>query len=325
MSVDAEMHDRTFRYDVAISFLAQDEALAIGLADRLRERMSVFVYSERQKELAGKDGLEAFTRVFRSDSRVCVILYREGWGKTKWTRVEETAIKDRAFDEGWDFLLVVALSRDGAPKWLPATKIWLGFERFGSDGLAAVVDARVHECGGEPREESARARMERLARLDEAEADRELFLKSQRGVKAARSEAEALIRYVEEEVRALRSSERSTDLRFERPSQDLFCAVSAARASFSVVWQNPISNSLRDSYLLVREYAGRYSPTGWAGGPRMIEEAVFLFTRTLEGTFAWVPEDESSRFYSTAELGEFCLKRMIDRAFGREDVEVDET
>ena len=49
---------RPYKYDVAISFLAQDEPLAVQLADALRDRMTVFVYSEQQKELVGKDGLE---------------------------------------------------------------------------------------------------------------------------------------------------------------------------------------------------------------------------------------------------------------------------
>jgi hypothetical protein len=42
-----------YKYEVAFSFLAQDEALATGLNDLLQDRLATFLYSERQKEIAG--------------------------------------------------------------------------------------------------------------------------------------------------------------------------------------------------------------------------------------------------------------------------------
>ena len=86
-----------YKYDVAISFLQEDEPLAIEIADRLGGRVGVdvFVYSRRQNDLVGKDGLEAFSGVFGEQSRVVVVLHRGQWGQTPWTRVEETAIKNR--------------------------------------------------------------------------------------------------------------------------------------------------------------------------------------------------------------------------------------
>lgn len=55
------------RYDVAISFLAEDERVAMSLATALKKHWTVFIYTERQKELAGTDGVEAFSRVFKED------------------------------------------------------------------------------------------------------------------------------------------------------------------------------------------------------------------------------------------------------------------
>jgi hypothetical protein len=80
-------------FEVAFSFLQQDEQLAIDMSDRIRARVKVFIYSEQQKQLIANDGVDAFSQVFRTEARVVVVLYRENWGKTKWTRVEETAIK----------------------------------------------------------------------------------------------------------------------------------------------------------------------------------------------------------------------------------------
>ena len=106
--------NKGYKYDVAFSFLAQDEKIAQQVNDLIKGRLNTFVYSERQKELAGTDGERTFTKVFAEEARVVVILYREEWGKTKWTRIEETAIRNRAFDEGYDFTLFVPL--DSQPK-----------------------------------------------------------------------------------------------------------------------------------------------------------------------------------------------------------------
>jgi hypothetical protein len=93
------MSDDNKKFDVAISFLLKDEPLALQLHSRLSEIFDVFVYSKNQEELAGTDGLESFRQIFRHNSSLVVVLYRDEWGKTRWTRVEEAAIKDRAFNE----------------------------------------------------------------------------------------------------------------------------------------------------------------------------------------------------------------------------------
>jgi hypothetical protein len=129
-----------FKYEVAFSFLQDDEQLALEIADRIRDRVTVsfFIYSERQNELAGTDGVEKFSRIFGKEARVVVILYREGWGQTKWTRVEETAIRTRGFNEGHEFALLVKLDSTNPPIWLPPTRLYLGFERYRIDGVASA-------------------------------------------------------------------------------------------------------------------------------------------------------------------------------------------
>lgn len=61
--------------------------------------------------------------MFFRRSRLVVVLYREDWGETRWTRVERTAIEDRFLRDGADFLLFVMLnSADAPPGWLPETR-----------------------------------------------------------------------------------------------------------------------------------------------------------------------------------------------------------
>src|ERR1039457_1349421 len=97
----------SYKYDVAFSFLNQDEGLARQLSSLFTGRLSTFVNSEQQRELGGKDGVEFFSRVFKSEARIVVVLYRPGWGATQWTRVGSTAIEERFLKQGHDFLLIL--------------------------------------------------------------------------------------------------------------------------------------------------------------------------------------------------------------------------
>jgi hypothetical protein len=61
---------QNFKYDVAISFLGDDLDLAEELAKLLQDRMSVFLFTERQGEIAGSDGLDTLSLMFGSQARL---------------------------------------------------------------------------------------------------------------------------------------------------------------------------------------------------------------------------------------------------------------
>jgi hypothetical protein len=137
-----------YKYDVAFSFTAQQERIATQLYNLLKDRLNCFIYSEAQKDLAGKDGEKTFNEVFGENARIVVILYDGSWGNTKWTKIEETAIRNRGFEEGYDFVILVPLESDfHPPKWLPKNKLWVGFHRWGIDSAASVIEARAQEHG----------------------------------------------------------------------------------------------------------------------------------------------------------------------------------
>lgn len=182
-----------YKYDVAFSFLAQDEALATQLADVLGERHRVFLYSRKQEQLAGTDGEETFNDVFSKQARTVVVIYREGWGNTPWTRIEETAIKNRAYDEGYNFALFVAIEeKPTLPQYVPKTRLWIGLKRVGIDGAATVIDARIQEFGGEPRVLTLEDRAARAQRAADFKVFRGQYLQSKEGVQAVDSSYETV-------------------------------------------------------------------------------------------------------------------------------------
>lgn len=176
------MTNSDFKYDVAFSFLAEDEGLATEINDILEGRLSTFIYARRQGEIAGTNGEITFNRVFGSEARIVFVLYRKGWGETPWTRIEETAIRNRAFEEGYDFVMFAPLEKSPAvPQWLPKTQIWIGLDRWGVKGAAIAIESRVQEAGGSPREEILEVRAARLSREITKEKERKAFLNSEKG------------------------------------------------------------------------------------------------------------------------------------------------
>jgi hypothetical protein len=109
----------------------------------------VFVYSKRQEDLAGKDGVEAFRDVFRHRSRLVVLMFRSPWGDTPWTRVEKTAIEELCLEEGWEHLVAVRLDETPLPKWVPKPHLYLDLRTFTLSDLVGAIKGRLLEIGVE--------------------------------------------------------------------------------------------------------------------------------------------------------------------------------
>lgn len=137
------------KYDVAISFLSADENIAAGLYDRLSSGLEIFFYPRKQEALAGTNGMESMREPFYDQSRVVVVLYREPWGTTPWTRVEQTAITDRCLQLlGWQGLFFMMLDDGNPPRWLPPTHVRFNYTHFGLEEAVGAIKARVLEMGG---------------------------------------------------------------------------------------------------------------------------------------------------------------------------------
>ena len=148
------MPNSDFKYDIAFSFCAEDEELASHLHNEISKKYSAFIYSKKQDELVGTDGEKSFNQVFNKDARTVIVLYQDNWGKTSWTRIEETAIRNRAFEKGYGFVLFIPVSKTFTmPEWLPKTSIYFDYFRFGIDGLFPILDSHIQRSGGAPKRE----------------------------------------------------------------------------------------------------------------------------------------------------------------------------
>jgi hypothetical protein len=240
------MHPEEFLYDLAISFVAKDETLATQLADQFEGRLKVFLYSRKQEQLAGTDGEKTFNDVFAKQSRLVVVLYRTEWGETPWTRIEETAIRNRAFDEGYSFVLFIPLDEaPSVPKWLPRSQLWIGLNRWGLAGAASVIDARFQELGGIPKQETLENQAARLEKAVNFAKFREQYHSSMDGVSKATAAFESVTSQIALRLPTLQASAPSLGISIKQ-AKNILVLVSNG-LSLRVNWRNHFINSLSEA------------------------------------------------------------------------------
>ena len=306
------MTKQEFKYEVAFSFLKQDESIAYDLNDRIQDRLSTFIYSKKQEELGGTDGEKKFNAVFYEQSRVVVVLYRDSWGHTPWTRIEETAIKNRAFGRGWDFLLIINLDVDSClPTWIPKTYIWLDFQRFKAEGAIAVIDQKVKETGGQTRPETIEDRAERLKRLRISEKDRETFLRGHEAINAARQEVLSIVNKLRKLLPLI--EDPSTFLQFntfDRPHPPMF---EFGFNGYYLCFNNstPFDSGIDSGVLKITLYE-KSGHQGLDYKEQVHKHIKLKFDRDLIGNNGWSEYDTGKNFLTTDELIDQWVKSFLD-------------
>jgi hypothetical protein len=278
--------------------------------------VSVFVYSERQDELVGTDGVDSFSKIFAEESRVVVVLYREGWGQTKWTRVEENAIRSRGFNEGHEFVLLVKLNTANPPIWLPPTRIYLGFERYGIDGVASAIETRVQATGGEIKSESVADYAARISRDLDFETQRRYFLNSHEGAESAKQQVEILfgqLKHLAEQV----TLSSNIELGYERPSAD-FCRLFTRRVRFGVTWHLLWGNTLDDAGLtfIMTEGGSFFGPYTMKEPDRKVQLA-YSVDLDRSGAIGWRESQGDKRFLTSNQVAEVWIKLLLESEHGR--------
>jgi hypothetical protein len=303
-----------YLYDVAISFLSGDEPLALNLHEQLSENLSVFTYSERQKELAGTDGLESFRQAFFSQSRLVVVLYRNRWGKTRWTAVEELAIKERMFEGGWRSLLFVMLDQQSTyPVWLPETHVRLDYTKFAND-LVGAIRLRVLDLGGELKEETALVKSERMEAAKQAQAVRTQKLMYEAGP-AIQTEWEKLIRLLDENISEIKAH---VALRSGSHSEHDGGWSHVIRTQLaSLLLKRPYDPRTSEPKIVVEGYIGRLrlpeDPMPYVqladSGPQIKSTSTYNFD--YDAKFGWCWRSQEG-LLSTDSLVETVLKQILN-------------
>lgn len=314
------MLEKTFIYEVAFSFLAQDEKLAFQLHSALQKTVSSFIYSEQQKRLAGSDGEVTFNKVFGEDARIVVILYRESWGKTPWTRIEETAIKNRAMDEGYDFTLFIPLDKGIAlPNWVPKTRLWFGLERFGIEGAIAVIEAKIVDTGGEVKVLSTADKV-RIANVEiNKKANRDHLLQTQ-GIFLFNTEVKSLL---DEYKRIVNEILLTTP--------DWHLKVNENENGIDIVsYGHQLIIDKNDGYydymrisLWIGIWPFKRQPANYRKPePKLIFINEWIFDINEYDQHGWSIKDKRTNFTTTSQMAKSTMERLIDLAVAKKSTDI---
>jgi hypothetical protein len=301
-------------YDVAISFLSGDEPLASRLHNALSENLRVFVYSKRQEELAGTDGLESFRQAFLR-SGLLVVLYRDGWGKTRWTAVEELAIKDRMFKGDWGSLLFVMLDEQSVhPAWLPDTHVRLNCARFGND-LIGAIKLRAVELGRKLVAETALDNAQRIEAIRLSRRERESKLTYQAS-DAFAAEWKNLHRLLDEKLSQIQPS--LSTLMLERGSDADAYVIRTGLTSLDLRVRNEHPGA-SEAQVMQRTFVGRLilpkdtSVYMYVTGdePQCFATSLFWIDYNAAIGWCWRSRDTRQPLLSTEALSERVIKSIL--------------
>lgn len=135
------------RIDVAISYVdSRDRSIAAALGAALESLgLASFVALQRQDELIGLNGVNLFRLVFGWQARVIIVLCREEWGKTPFTKVESDAIRFRRWFDWRPFVIIILMETSRPPSWYPETHIYGRFEQLGVERIARTASDRARK------------------------------------------------------------------------------------------------------------------------------------------------------------------------------------
>jgi hypothetical protein len=240
-----------FEYDVAFSFLQKDEGIVQEINDLICDRYKTFIYSKIQEQLVGTDGEKTFNEVFGEKARIVVILYREEWGRTPWTRIEETAIRNRALENGYDFTTFIQLDSSAQmPKWLPKNRIFYNFGRWGAKGFAPIIDSKIQESGGIIKAITLEEQAKKIKRKLLLQAERNKFLCSTEAYEKAQDKFGELCRSISEKTFSLEDQEMNFHFHIENRDYNTIRIYSEG-ITLTCNWRYTYSNSLNDSGLTI--------------------------------------------------------------------------
>ncbi len=116
-----------YEWDVAISFAGADREIARAIVASLKEHgLRVFFDEHAYQQTVGRNLLKNLRHIYRSTSRLCIILISRHYSTGRWTRWELTSALERLLDEE-GYLIPIRIDDtpiDDLPEslgWLPNT------------------------------------------------------------------------------------------------------------------------------------------------------------------------------------------------------------
>ena len=191
----------------------------------------------------------------------------------------------------------------------------MGLDRWGIEGAASVIEARVQQAGGTPFEETPLDCARRVEGEIASEEALRTFLHSVQGVISA--EAKLLKVFDEMEKISGEIGEKSPKMVVRTERSATHFVMSARGFSLELDWFLQRPNTLEDSFLHLILWKGVISISGVGfEKPRALEKLKLVFDRGPAGELGWRRSNENKALLSSRELAEECVRNLeLRRSF----------
>ena len=303
------MKNTNYKYEVAFAFLDKDEHLANQINDLIKDKFSTFLYSKKLEDLTNTKHEKTFINVFGKQSKIVVVLFRNKWGTSPWTKIEENAIRNRAFDEDQNFLLFIPLDDPYTiPKYLPKVFIWSDLARLGIKGAANIIEERVQLVKGKSKAEAALNDEAKDGLMPKFEVERSRFLESINGLEIAELELKKLFTELEKLKNKFTKSDEGISFGYQK--QDRNCLVKYGEFSIRFYLRPAKSDPFMDSPLYFElQKQGKSS-----NEPNILAVEEYQFEVKKVGEYGWIKNSDSDLFISSKKLAEKSIKLLLDQA-----------
>jgi hypothetical protein len=233
-------------------------------------------------------------------------------GKQKWTKIEETAIRNRGYEHGYDFVLLIPTCTPVIPpRWLPKSRLWLDLDRWGIESAASVIAVRVQEFGGELKEETLAEKMERIEKERMQRQENQALLNSQEGLELGLKEVEALSVRIQLQIAEIKNKASRLNVIVRQNRHNLVDVLSYGYY-LSFQFSSIYFNSLEDSFLYAVLYKGSADEFGndqYLNGKKLqlLAMTKYRFEIDILNGYGWL-DDKTKKFISSAKLGETWLE-----------------
>lgn len=296
-----------YKYDLAISLLDEDAQLAWEIVKSLGNEEKVFFYKKDVDELVFKDGANVFGDVFSEQSRFVLVLFRENYGKSDWTGLEYSIIRDRykrTIKDDNCPILFCKLDDSKTPNWLSDTYIYHKLD--GLDDLVALLRKKITDHGGimYPRTSEERLQL----KIKERDYEKSFEYKSYSSLELA-EEARANAADLRDKLFQKLKSNASENNLFFKDNTEIISA-NIPIATMNVVFDGVVIR-LRDHQEAINSIYEAYIEINIRKDDKNIKQYRRKFYKTIEGETGWRGMDKKG-FISSVEFVEIIFKDLVN-------------
>ncbi|MEZ9319350.1 toll/interleukin-1 receptor domain-containing protein [Vibrio sp. 10N.286.51.E5] len=133
------------QYDVVISFAGEDRHVAEEIASSLVTKgINVFYDEYEQANLWGKDLYEHLIKIYRDESKYCLMVLSKNYVEKQWTNHERKAAQARAFREHREYILPLRLD-DTEVEGILDTTGYIDYRKVELEQLIDMLASKVFE------------------------------------------------------------------------------------------------------------------------------------------------------------------------------------